>query len=327
MTQLKSMKKQMKTLFVKCFPVLFILLIFFLFPPVALALIIAFFTAPLLNAIYSVTKLPLTLCTFLVILFICFMTFTFFYISLHGIIEVFPVVEKHLASISPNTDFIEKGIEVVKGKINTYGQALLDYALTIIQTVVQQFVNVVIFLISYFFALRESGKSRYWFLIYFPVRFRKQAKHTLEKASQLISTFLYVEAKLVFITFLILLAGFSLLRFTSPLSLALLISLVDSLPFLGIGLFLIPMTIYFFYIGELWIGASLLALYIGAAITRQFAESYMWASTFQLKPVHAFLILACAVYAFGFIGILLSPFFLFAAFKIKKHPLFNSSIS
>lgn len=323
MTRLKRVKKQTLTLFVKCFPILFTLLIFFLFPPVALALVIAFFTAPLLNAIYSVTKLPLTLSTLLVIIFICFMTFTFFYIGLQGIIEIIPVIEAHLTSISPNVDYIEKGIEFLKGKVNTYGQALLDYTFTIIQTVVQQFVNVVIFFITYFFALRESGKSRYWFLIYFPVRFRKQAKHTLKKASQLIGTFIYVEAKLVFITFLILLAGFSLLRFTSPLGLALLISLVDSLPFLGIGLFLIPMIVYFFYSGNLWIGVSLLVLYIGAAVTRQFAESYMWASTFQLKPIHAFLILACAVYAFGFIGILLSPFFLFAAFKVKQHPLFN----
>lgn len=323
MTHLKRAKKQTTALFVRFFPIIFTLLIFFLFPPVALALIIAFFTEPLLNLIYTTTKLPLTISTLLVIVFICLMTFTFFYISLQGIIDIIPVVEKHLASISPNTDYIEKGIDFLKGKVNMYGQAILDYALLIIQIIVQQLVNIVIFFIAYFFALRESGISRFWFLIYFPVRFRKQAKYTLEKASQLISTFVYVEARLVFITFLILLVGFYFLQFTSPLGLALLISLVDSLPFLGIGLFLIPMIIYFFYSGELWIGFALFILYAGAAIVRQFAESYMWAATFELRPVHAFLILACAVYAFGFIGILLSPFLLFAAFKIKKHPLFT----
>ncbi len=323
MTSLKRVKRLITTAFIRCFPILFTLLIFFLFPPVAWAIIAAFFTTPLLNAVYSVTKLPLTISTFLVMSFICFVSFTFFYVGVHGLIEMIPTIEKHLATISPNIDYIEKGIAFFEEKLLAYGQALLDYTFTIIQTVFQHFINLVIFLIAYFFALRESGKSRFWFLIYFPVRFRKRAKYHLKKASQLIGTFIYVEARLVFITFIILLIGFSLLRFTSPIGLALIISLVDSLPFLGIGLFLIPMTAFYFYSGDLWMGIFLALLYIVAMIIRQFAESYMWASTFQLKPIHAFLVLACAVYAFGFIGILLSPFLLFAALKIKQHPLFN----
>lgn len=323
MTSLERVKKQTTKVFVKCFPIVLTLLIFFLFPPVALAIIVAFFSAPLLNAVHSVTKLPLTMSTLLVIFFICFMSFTFFYIGLYGLIEIIPVIEKHLASISPNVDYFGTLIAFLEGKITAYGQALLDYTFSIIQTVIQQFVNTMIFLIAYFFALRESGKSRFWFLIYFPARFRKQAKQHLEKASQLMSTFIYVEAKLIFITFLLLLVGFSLLRFTSPIGLALIISLIDGLPFLGIGLFLMPMIVFFFYTGDLWTGIFLSLLYLIAAITRQLAESYMWASAFQLKPIHAFIVLACAVYAFGFIGILLSPFLLFAAYKIKQHPLFT----
>lgn len=80
---------------------------------------------------------------------------------------------------------------------------------------------------------------------------------------------------------------------------------------------------FFFYSGNLWLGIYLVILYIITITVRQFAESYMWASTFQLKPIHAFFILACAVYLFGIYGILLSPFLLFAALKIKHHPLFS----
>ena len=57
--------------------------------------------------------------------------------------------------------------------------------------------------------------------------------------------------------------------------------------------------------------------------TRQMAESYMWASTFQLKPIHAFFIMACSFYLFGLPGILLTPFLLFAALKVRQHPLFT----
>lgn len=323
MTRLKNNEKLIISVFSKWFPLIFTLLIIYLFPPVALAIIAAFFTAPLLNAVYAVTKLPLTISTILVIFLIVLLSGSFIYIGLHGMINIVPVVEKHLASVTLETDIIGKGLAFIEEKILMYGQAIVDHALTMIQTIFQQLMSLFIFIIAYFFALRESGRARFWFLIYFPVRFRKQAKYTLEKASKLIGTFIYVEARLIFITFIILSIGFALLRFTSPIGIALLISLADSLPFLGIGIFLIPMIVFFFYSGDLWLGISISVLYILTIMVRQFAESYMWASTFQLKPIHAFIILASAVYCFGLVGILLSPFLLFAAVKIKQHPLFN----
>lgn len=323
MSSLKNAEKLIISTFTKWFPILFTLLIIYLFPPVAIAVIAAFFTAPLLKAVYAVTKLPLTISTLLVIGSIFLIGGAFLYVGLHGLIDIIPVIEERLATVAIDTDFIGKGMGFLEEQVLTYGQAFVDYAFSIVQILFQQLMSVFIFLIAYFFALRESGKSRFWFLIYFPARFRKQAKYTLEKASQLIGTFIYVEARLIFITFITLSIGFLLLRFSSPIGIALLISLADSLPFLGIGIFLIPMIVFFFYSGDLWTGSLLSILYIVTIVIRQFAESYMWASTFQLKPIHAFFILACAVYTFGLYGILLSPFLLFAALKMKQHPLFN----
>lgn len=323
MSSLKNAEKLIIATFMKWFPILFTMLIIYLFPPVAIAVIAAFFTAPLLKAVYAVTKLPLTISTLLVISSMFLISGAFLYVGLRGLIEIIPLIEERLASVTIDTDLIGKGIVFLEEQVLTYGQAFVDYAFSTIQTLFQQLMSVFIFLIAYFFALRESGKSRFWFLIYFPARFRKQAKYTLEKASKLIGTFIYVEARLIFITFVTLSIGFLLLRFPSPIGIALLISLADGLPFLGIGIFLLPMIIFFFYSGDLWMGSLLSALYILTIIIRQFAESYMWASTFQLKPIHAFFILACAVYTFGLYGILLSPFLLFAALKMKQHPFFN----
>ena len=167
------------------------------------------------------------------------------------------------------------------------------------------YISLFIFLVAFFFALRESGKDRFWFLVYFPVKIRKQAKKSLSEASKVIGTFVSVEARLIFLTFIILSIGFSLLRFESPIGIAFLISLVDGLPFLGIGVFLIPMIVFFIHTGNLLIGISLALLYLFTITTRQFTESYMWASTFQLKPVHAFFIMACSIYLFGFAGIII----------------------
>ncbi|HEX5564504.1 MAG TPA: AI-2E family transporter, partial [Sporosarcina sp.] len=104
---------------------------------------------------------------------------------------------------------------------------------------------------------------------------------------------------------------------------AFLVSIADSLPLLCIGLFLIPMAAFFLYSNQLFIGVSLALLYIFVVMTRQLAESYMWASAFRVKPIHAFFITVCSLYLFGLPGILLTPFLLFTALKIKKHPVFT----
>ena len=313
----------MRVIFNKWFPIIFTLLIIFIFPPAAIAVIVAYFTAPLLSAVHATTKLPLTIATLVVILALFSIISAFVYIGLYGITEVIPTVERHLAPFTNSTDLVGKALTFLEEKVVQYGHALVEYAFTIIQTLFQQLISLFIFLIAYFFALRESGKNRFWFLIYFPAKFRKQAKHTLSEASKLIGTFVSVEARLIFFTFIILAIGFFLIGFKSPISIALLISLADSLPFLGIGVFLIPMIAFFLHAENFFIGISLILIYFFTITTRQLAESYMWASTFQLKPIHAFFIMACSVYLFGIVGILLTPFLLFAALRIKQHPLFN----
>jgi len=320
----KGKQETFGKLITKWLPVFLTIFVIFAVPPAAIAVIVAYFTAPLLLAIRSITKLPLTIATLIVMSLIFLITSAFTYIALHGIIEIVPAAQRHLAPLTKNTDIAGKIISFLESKIIQYGQSILQYAIAAIQAIFQHLFSFFIFLVAYFFALRESGKERFWFLVYFPNKLRKSTKRMLLEASKLIGTFVSLEARLMLITFIILAIGFSLLQFSSPIGIAFLVSLVDSLPFLGIGIFLIPMAAFFLYTDDLLLGTLLILLYIFTIVTRQLAESYMWASTFQVRPIHAFFIMAGSVYLFGFAGILLTPFLLFAALKVKQHPLFTS---
>jgi len=322
---IKSEKQRtINTLLIKWLPVLFTALLIFAVPPAALAVILAYFTAPILTAVRSVFKLPLTISTFLVLCLLTLLTSTFTYITLQGVLNIVPAIERHLTPFTQNTDIIGQTFTFLESKIVQFGQAILEYILALIQAVFQHLFSLFIFLVAFFFALRETGKNRFWFLVYFPTKMRKSAKNMLTEAASLISMFVFVEVRLILITFIILSIGLVFLRFNSPIGTAFLISLVDSLPFFGVGLFLIPMAVYFIYTDHLYIGISLVLLYLLTLTTRKVAESYMYASTFQLKPVHAFFIMACTVYLFGVLGIFLTPFLLFAAMKAKNHILFTS---
>lgn len=314
--------ESIKQLSLSWFPAIFAVIFIYFVPPVGIAIIIAYFTAPILTALRTVTKLPLTIATLFVMLSIVFIVSTFSFIAIHGLIDTVPIVEKHLAPYTANSDVSGKVFTFLEEKVVEYGHALLEHAIAFTTTLFQRLFSLFIFLVAYFFALRESGKNRFWFLVYFPISMKKPAKKIFTKAGELIGTFVFVEARLFLLTFIILGIGFTLLDFSSPIGSAFLVSLVDSLPLLGIGLFLIPMAAFFFYSNKMIVAIALLLLYIFVIIARQMAESLMWASAFRVQPIHAFFITVCSFYLFGLPGILLTPFLLFAALKLKKHPYF-----
>ncbi|MEK5037916.1 AI-2E family transporter [Sporosarcina sp. FSL K6-3457] len=320
----RDKQQNLQLILFKWLPVILTGILLFAVPPAAIAVIIAYFTAPILLSLRAIIKLPLTIATLFVMTLIVFLFSSFTFVALHGLIDTIPAVERHIAPFTKNTDIAGKLFTFLEEKVVQYGHAILEYTVGMISTIFQQLFSLFIFLVAYFFALRESGKNRFWFLVYFPTTIRQPAKKMFTKAGQLIGTFISVEIRLFFLTFIIITIGFFFLGFTSPIGTAFLISLADSLPFLGIGLFLLPMAAFFIYTNNLYVGIAIIFLYLFTMITRQMAESYMWASTFQLKPIHAFFITACSVYLFGLPGILLTPFLLFAALKAKQHPLFTS---
>lgn len=325
MTLKHDNQKAIQKILVSWIPVILTGIVLFSVPPAAIAVILAYFTAPLVVIVRSFTKLPLTLSALFIMTGMLGMLAAFLYMAVHGLIETIPTIEHHIAPYTANPDIAGKLFYFMETKVVEYGQAVLEYVVTAISTLFQHLFSIFIFLVAYFFALRESGKDRFWFLSYFPSRTRKKAQSLFEEVGKLIGTFLFVEARLFFITFVTITIGLFFLGFETPVGNAFLISLVDSLPFLGIGIFLLPMSAFFFYTGNLYMGIAILLLYLFTMITRQMAESYMWASTFDIKPVHAFFITVSAFYLFGLPGILLTPFFLFAAIKVKSHPFFTAS--
>ncbi|MFS0689114.1 AI-2E family transporter [Sporosarcina sp. 179-K 8C2 HS] len=320
---LKNTQQQtFKSMALQWFPAIIAGIFIFVIPPVGIAIIAAYFTAPILLAVRAMTKLPLTIATLFVMLSMIFIFSTFSFIALHGLMDTVPLLEKHLSTYTGKMDLTGKVFTFLKEKIVEYGHALLEYAIAFTASFFQHIFSFFIFLVAYFFALRESGKNKFWFLVYFPVNMRASAKRVFTKSGELFGTFAFVEARLFLLTFIILSIGFTILDFESPIGSAFLVSIADSMPLLGIGLFLIPMSAFFLYSEQLFIGVSLASLYIFVVMTRQLAESYMWASAFRVKPIHAFFITVCSLYLFGLPGILLTPFLLFAALKLKKHPSF-----
>ena len=104
----------------------------------------------------------------------------------------------------------------------------------------------------------------------------------------------------VFITFVEVLIGLSILKIEYALILSILCAIFDVLPIIGIIMIFIPLVAYKLYIDQVGIAVGLIILFIFVIVVRQIIEPKILAHTLDIHPL---LILAAI-----FIGLMVSGF-------------------
>jgi len=307
----------------KWLPIVVIILLAWLIYPVTVAILIAYFLHPIVYWLHKVIRLP----RWIAALFFECALLAFIILKATFIVkELFEIVYPfrfHLEELQVLLYANKANLQSVIEALSMVSESFLKKVTLFIQHLPEQFVETFVFLVALFFALQESLKSRTWFFIYIPSKTRKTLKPLFLSATDLFEKFTKVEIKLFLLTFLQLTIGFYALQFSSPIGLAFLISFADFMPFVGTGLFLIPMAVYFILTKQTTLGIIILLLYGFILLTRQLFESFLWANTMHIRAVHVFFISACSLLLFGVPGILLSPFLLLAAVHFSQHKWFT----
>ena len=112
---------------------------------------------------------------------------------------------------------------------------------------------------------------------------------------------------LMSVTFVIMLVGFLIMRVKNALFLALVISLLDLLPLIGVGTVLVPWSIFQLIFGSPVVGVGLIVLLVIHEITRQFAEPRVVGKSLGLHTIVSLVLLYVGYSLFGFFGLLLTP--------------------
>ena len=113
---------------------------------------------------------------------------------------------------------------------------------------------------------------------------------------------------LMVITFAIIFAGLLILRIENALLIALLVSVLDLLPLIGIGVILIPWGMFHILFGSVGTGIGLLVLLGISAVIRQFAEPKILGKNLGMHPIISLLLLYLGYSVLGIGGLLLVPF-------------------
>lgn len=153
-----------------------------------------------------------------------------------------------------------------------------------------------------------------------------------DSALRAAASVLRAQALLTFVAFVFLFIGFILLNVNYPLLLSFLIALLDFLPVLGVGVFLVPWGFLSLLAGERLLGVGLLVLFVLIVGVRQFLEPRVLGRGYGLHPLVTLLSLYAGGRLFGFFGLIVFPMItllgweiLFSDAKMKEEPKEKSS--
>ncbi len=140
-----------------------------------------------------------------------------------------------------------------------------------------------------------------------PQPMKDRIRSTLQGLRQALGGWLLAQLKLAAITFLILSAGFFLLRMKNGLLWSFLVTLVDAFPILGVGTVLLPWSLVCFLQGDLPRALGLLGIYVAAWLVRQVAEPKLVGKGLGLDPLITLLAIYAGFRLGGILGMLIAP--------------------
>ena len=145
------------------------------------------------------------------------------------------------------------------------------------------------------------------------------------KASFLATLVKYLRSylTLMLLTFAVMLTGLLLLGRREVFILALVIAVLDVLPAIGVGVVLLPWSLYCFIMRDVGLGVGLLVLYLVHTVIRQLAEPKILGKSLGVHPIVTLILLYACYSLFGIFGILLVPIFtvlIDAAFNKNDSP-------
>ncbi|MBO5010700.1 MAG: AI-2E family transporter [Clostridia bacterium] len=129
--------------------------------------------------------------------------------------------------------------------------------------------------------------------------------------------------QIMLITFALLLFGFLIIGIKNAVIIAALVALLDLLPVLGVGVVLVPWSIFSFAIGKGGVGVGLVVLFVAYTVIRELIEPKILGKSLDMHPIVTLISLYIGFALFGVMGLVVLPLasvLIGALFKKDKSP-------
>ncbi|MBP3950452.1 sporulation integral membrane protein YtvI [Bacillus suaedae] len=206
---------------------------------------------------------------------------------------------------------LEDGIEQIGVQfaaiLGAIGQTLANSLSNVVSVLPLTLTVLIFILLALYFISKDWNRFRASLRKKLPPSLLKSTSHVVSDLKTKVVGFAYAQLILISITAGVNLIGFIILKVEHPLTIALIVGLVDLLPYLGTGIILVPWAIFSLLTGEAFFGIGLLILYGITILLRQLVEPKVLSSNLGLNPLATLISLFVGLQLFGIIGLIIGP--------------------
>jgi sporulation integral membrane protein YtvI len=231
----------------------------------------------------------------------------------------------HLDTAQQNA--IENGIQQLGGQfasiLGNAGQAIANSLSHFVGALPITLTVFVFIIIGLYFISKDWNRLHAIVKTKLPAHIFDQFGHVYEDLKSKVVGFLTAQFILISMTAILNFIGLLILRVDQPFTIALILGVVDLLPYLGTGIILIPWAVYSLVTGNLFLGFGLLILYVLTITLRQVAEPKVLSSSLGLNPLATLISLFAGLQLFGFMGLFIGPVLLVLFMSLYQANVFE----
>ncbi|WP_026690642.1 sporulation integral membrane protein YtvI [Alteribacter aurantiacus] len=199
-------------------------------------------------------------------------------------------------------EITQKASEFIQILLNGFAELLLSLPNTI---------TIMLFsILSAFFITKDWPLILSWYHRLVPDQAVRYVKRMSEEWRKAISGYVIAQFILVAMTGTIVVIGLLILGVKHAITTAVLIAIVDVLPYLGTGIVFIPWILYSFFSGDWFMSIGLSIIYGIVVVQRQVAEPKVLSRHIGVHPLPLLITLFLSYQLLGFAGLLLGPMIL-----------------
>lgn len=210
--------------------------------------------------------------------------------------------------------------------INTMSTPLVNNASSAAKAVPGVFVGVVVFILSAYFMVSDSRAVSRTVQKAVSPRFMARMVEVKKQLGIYLGGYLRAQGILMVISFAIMLVGFVILDVNFALLIALVIAIIDALPFFGSGLVLWPWIAIALISGNVKLGIGLAIIYLAVFLVRRFAEPKLVSSGMGMNPILTLMSMYVGYKLISIGGLIVGPIILMLIISLYKAGVFDGII-
>ena len=169
--------------------------------------------------------------------------------------------------------------------IGTIGAPTVAAAGSIARNIPNVLVNIIFAVLSSYFFIAERDKIMQWGREHTPESLRSKWRFIMDNFRKAVGGYFKAQFKIMGVVALILLVGFWILKINYAVLFAILIAILDFLPFLGTGTALIPWAVLKILSGDYEFAVGLIIIYLVSQLVRQLIQPKIVGDTIGLNSL------------------------------------------